>query len=49
MTFDLGHIGRSVGLGRTRLFHPWAHEPEGGGPAPAFRVTRCQTPSGVRL
>ena len=21
---------RSAGLGRTRLFHPWAHEPEGG-------------------
>ena len=21
---------RSVGLGRTQLFHPWAHEPEGG-------------------
>ena len=26
---------RSVGLGRTRLFHPWAHEPEGG-QAPMF-------------
>ena len=23
-------ISRSAGLGRTRLFHPWAHEPEGG-------------------
>ena len=25
-----GGRGRSAGLGRTRLFHPWAHEPEGG-------------------
>ena len=40
---------RSAGLGRTRLFHPWAHEPEGGGQAPAFRVARCRTQSGVRL
>ena len=23
-------ISRSAGLGRTRLFHPWAREPEGG-------------------
>ena len=22
--------GRSAGLGRTRLFHPWGREPEGG-------------------
>ena len=32
--FDEEH--HSGGLGRTRLFHPWAHEPEGGGWAPAF-------------
>ena len=25
-----GHFGRSEGLARTRLFHPWGHEPEGG-------------------
>ena len=24
---------RSAGLGRTRLFHPWVREPEGGWPA----------------
>ena len=23
-------IGRSAGLGRTRIFHPWGREPEGG-------------------
>ena len=40
---------RSAGLGRTRLCHPWAHEPERGGRAPAFRVARCQTPPGVKL
>ena len=39
---------RSEGLARTRLFHPWGCEPEeGGGQAPAFRVARCQTWSGV--
>ena len=34
---------RSEGLARTRLFHPWGCEPEGGGQAPAFRVARCRT------
>ena len=39
---------RSEGLARTRLFHPWGREPEGGGgQAPALRVARCQTWSGV--
>ena len=34
---------RSEGLARTRLFHPWGDEPEGGRQAPAFRVAHCRT------
>ncbi len=40
----------SEGLVRTRLFHPSAHEPEGGGDrAPAFRIARCWIRTGVRV
>ena len=35
---------RNAGLGRTRLFHPWGREPEGGwSGSDGFRVARCQT------
>ena len=35
---------RSAGLGRARLVHPWAHEPEVGvGRSTTLRVARCQT------
>ena len=27
---ETNYYNRSAGLGRTRLFYPWAHEPEGG-------------------
>ena len=36
-------------MARTWLFHPWGHEPEGGGQAPAFRVARCRTRSLVDI
>ena len=37
---------RSAGLGRTRLFHPWGREPEGGGQAPMFP---CRTLSDLEI
>ena len=47
---DLAENRRSEGLARTRLFHPWGREPEGGGgQAPAFRVARCRTRSLVDI
>ena len=32
-TLGQGQGRRSAGLGRTRLFHPWGREPEGGEPS----------------
>ena len=46
------HLGRSAGLGRTRLLHPWgASQSLRGGVsrAPAFPVARCQIGTQVGL
>ena len=40
-------ISRSEGLARTRLFHPWGHEPEGGGQAPMFPCRTLSDPAKI--